>query len=668
MLRATWIVLQIGVVTFCLLLLAVRYIVFPRIESNRDELMRMLSQQVGAPVAVASLRTGWDGWNPRLDIEDFRVLNADNGVAIVTLPHVRLVAAWTSLVVMELRLKVLTIDGPQLAVRRDVDGMLHVAGLTIDPAVHTGDRGLADWLLKQPRVVIHDAVLTWRDERSAGSELVLENVELLLEQRFGHHRFGLRGAPPQALAAPLDLRGDLTGVSTTDWQHISGRLYARMDYADIAAWREWLPMAVPIRSGHGALRMWVDVGKGRIANVTADVVLADVEARLAPDLPELLLTGLEGRLAWSDDGNERQFLAQRLTFAARNGTRFEPTDFKLVMRDPAGAEATGAIEFTRLELLPLREIAAYLPLPVKWRNELARFAPTGTFEAGALQWTGEPTSMRAFTGSGRFVDLGFTAQGTLPGLAGATGNFDAKPQGGTVKLDSRNLTLDAPRTMQIPILFDTLRAQLRWRRDGETTKIDIDQMAFANADAVGTARGTYVNTGEGRGRSDITADFTRADARAVYRYLPTALHQDVRDWLRGAILDGSVSDAHVRVVGSMADFPFADGKSGQFQVVLKAKDVRLEYAEHWPIMEDVVADVRIDGARVQVNALQGRIYGIALGPTKVDIADVRAPAPLLRVDGTAAGPSNDFLRYIASSPLDRTLDHPGEGVDIAGAG
>src|SRR5664279_130504 len=101
-LRATWIVLQIAIVAFCLLLLVVRYVLFPRIESNRDELTRILSQQVGAPVAMASLRTGWDGWNPRFDIEDFKVLNPDNGVAMVTLPRVRLVAAWTSLVVMQL--------------------------------------------------------------------------------------------------------------------------------------------------------------------------------------------------------------------------------------------------------------------------------------------------------------------------------------------------------------------------------------------------------------------------------------------------------------------------------------------------------------------------------------------------------------------------------------
>jgi uncharacterized protein (TIGR02099 family) len=667
-LRATWVALQIAVVIFCLLLLAVRFVVFPRIESNRDELTRMLSQYVGSPVAIVSLRTGWDGWNPRIDIDGFRVLNPDNGVATVTLPHVRLVAAWTSLVVLELRLKELTIDGPELAVRRDADGMLHVAGLRIDPAAKHDDRRVADWLLKQPRIVVHGASLTWRDEHGGGAELVLEGVELRLEQRFGHHRFGLRGAPPEALAAPLDLRGDLTGVSTSGWQRVAGHVYARLDYADIAAWREWLPLSVPIRSGKGALRVWLDIGNGIAPDVVADVVLSDVEARLAPDLPELSLSGLEGRLGWRDDGSERQFYTQRLTFAARNGTRFEPTDFKLVMHDPPGGVPTGSIEFTRIELGPLREIAAFVPLPAKWREELARLAPTGTFEGGTLQWSGEPSTLQAFTGSSRFTGVGFAAQGGLPGLAGASGSFDAGPQGGTLKLDSRNLTLDAPRMMASPLVFDTFSTQLRWHRDKQLTTVDIDQMAFANADLTGSARGSYVTTGEGPGRSDINAQITRADARAVHRYLPLALDQAVRDWMRGAILGGNVSDGRVRVVGPMADFPFVDGKGGQFQVQFKAQDIRLEYAQQWPPLDEVAADLRIDGARVQASVLQGRIYGVNLGSSRVDIPDVRAAAPLLHVDGTAAGPTNDFLRYIAASPLDRMLEHPGEGVEIGGTG
>src|SRR6266581_277511 len=243
-LRTSWLLLRVGIVIFALLLLGVRFIAFPRLEHNRDELSRLLTRQIGQPVEIASLDTGWDGWNPRVDIHGFRLLDRENGSSFVTLPHVRLVVAWTSFVALDLRLKELTIDGLQLALRRDLNGMLHVAGMTIDPLGTREDQRLTNWLMRQPSIFIHNAELAWRDEHAGGSELVLSRVELRLENRFGHHRFGLTGAPPAELAAPLDLRGDFTGTSFADARALTGRVYARMDYADVAAWREWLPMSI----------------------------------------------------------------------------------------------------------------------------------------------------------------------------------------------------------------------------------------------------------------------------------------------------------------------------------------------------------------------------------------------------------------------------------------
>jgi hypothetical protein len=109
--------------------------------------------------------------------------------------------------------------------------------------------------------------------------------------------------------------------------------------------------------------------------------------------------------------------------------RFEPTDFKMTMGAGADGLGNGQIEFARLELTPLRQIAASLPLPLKWREDLARIAPSGTLENTALQWRGDPDTVQAFSGSGRFVDLGLAGQESLPTVTGMTGTFDVSPQG-----------------------------------------------------------------------------------------------------------------------------------------------------------------------------------------------------------------------------------------------
>ncbi len=653
---------------FALLLLGVRFIAFPRLEHNRDELSRLFSQQIGQPVEIGGLDTGWDGWNPRLDIHGFRLLDPENGSAFVTLPHVRLVVAWTSIIAMDLRLKELTIDGPQLALRRDLNGMLHVAGMTIDPLGTRNDQRLANWLMRQPSILIHNAELTWRDEHAGGSELTLSQVELRLENRFGHHRFGLTGAPPAELAAPVDLRGDFTGNSFADARAMTGRLYARLDYADIAAWREWLPMAIPVRSGKGAVRLWLDLAQGELRDLVADVVLADVEARLAPDLPELSMSGLEGRLGWNNDGKQTVFYTQHLAFTARNGVRFDPTDFKVTMQPGSDATSNGQIEFTRLELTPLREVAVFLPLPAKWRESLARVAPNGTLERGALQWRGDPEDLRSFSGSGHFVDLGFAAQGTMPGITGITGDFDASPTGGTLKFQSRALTLDLPAALSAKMSFDNVQAQARWHHENSGLSVDVDQLVFANKDVAGTAKGSYATLADGRGHVDMTAQASRADVTQLYRYLPLIVDDNLREWLHRAILAGTASDLRLKLVGAPADFPFADPKSGQFLVQAKAQGLRIDYVQGWPEINDGDAAIRVDGARLTVDVQKGTIYGVELGRSKVDIADLRAANPMLRIDGGAAGPNSDFMRYIASSPLDQILGHPPLDVDVSGAG
>ena len=55
------------------------------------------------------------------------------------------------------------------------------------------------------------------------------------------------------LAERDGLRVLVRGEGSTLWD-ARGKAYLRLDYADLAAWREWLPLPVAMDSGKGALR------------------------------------------------------------------------------------------------------------------------------------------------------------------------------------------------------------------------------------------------------------------------------------------------------------------------------------------------------------------------------------------------------------------------------
>ena len=198
--------------------------------------------------------------------------------------------------------------------------------------------------------------------------------------------------------------------------------------------------------------------------------------------------------------------------------------------------------------------------------------------------------------------------------------------------------------------------------------VQVEQLAFANADAAGVVSGEYRTLADGPGAVDGTAQFSRLDATQLHRYVPLAAGAGVREWVRTSLLAGGSSDARIKVSGNLADFPFADGKKGQFTMTAKAQGVTLDYATHWPRLTGLDGEFRVDGARISVDGRNARAFNAAIGRIKIEIADMRIAHPALRIEGEAVGPAADFLRFIAESPVDEWLDHTTRGAVASGDG
>ena len=212
--------------------------------------------------------------------------------------------SWRSILDGTLHFREMEIDQPDLVVRRDSGGVIHVAGFALDKELTEADNGFSDWLLNQRRVIIKNASILWQDDYRKAPELELL-VNLRLENRGDRHRFGLHAVPPAELAANLELRGDLIGASLDAPERWRGRLFTQIDRADIAAWRAWLPFPEEIRLNRatGALRMWASVEGLEMTKLTADMRLRHVKTQLAADLPELSLIRLRGRVGWETIGH-----------------------------------------------------------------------------------------------------------------------------------------------------------------------------------------------------------------------------------------------------------------------------------------------------------------------------------------------------------------------------
>lgn len=649
---------------FAALQLALRYVVLPQISDYKSDIEQAATKVVGQPVSIGRIEAHWQGLNPELVLDDVRIADRQ-GAPAFSLAHVEGVLSWTTLWRMRPTLSLLAFDGPVLHVRRDASGKITVAGMDTEGE---SDPAFAEWVLDQKRIRIHDATIVWEDRLRKAPPLVLEDLQFALDSSGRRHRFGLSAVPPSELAARIDVRGEVKGDVGEALEHLSGKIFVELDYADLAGWRAWVDYPVHLPKGRGALRIWGDLKDGA-GKVTADVALEELQIRLGSKLPELDLASMRGRVEgsyqtdhWAVAGNQVELLTQ-------NGLRIAPTDFKVDWReDPRTAEVIGNASASILDLAALGHLAAYLPLDARSAALLVKHRPQGRIAELRASWSLDGDALTRYSLKAGFNQLGIEADRYFPGAAGLSGSIDLSEKGGQLVLDSPASKVSLPAVFPEPdIALDQLKAKASWKTTPQAVDIKLDKLEFAGPDAAGSAQGSYRFTGEGPGEIDLTAKVDRAEGRAVWRYMPHAVNAAARNWLRRGIVAGHGYDGKLTLKGNLKDFPFRDGKGGKFIVTAKASGAKVDYADGWPVIDDIDADMSFDTG-MRIVASKGRILGAGLSGVKVDIPDFESHEEMLLVRGLAQGPTSEFFRFIEKSPVAEKIDHFTDGMKAVGNG
>jgi uncharacterized protein (TIGR02099 family) len=662
LLRALEVLAWFALFAFAALVLALRYWVLPDIERYRPDIVAAISRAVGLPVKVGEIHASWTGLRPEIRLADVRILDAQGREALV-LPAVHNVLAYRSLLHWDLRLHSLVIDAPRLTVRRDAAGVVTVAGIPL--ASRAGGGGFTDWVLGQEEIIVRGAEIEWRDDKRGAPPLALSALELRLRNSGDEHALGVTARPPAGLGSSVDARAQLEGESVTEPAAWNGRLYVEIGTTDLAAWRPWLDYPLDLRQGQGALRLWVTLAGGKPTQATADVSLSGVVAQLGDAPAPLELASLRGRLQARTRGGGYEISGRNLALAPARGAPIAPTDFQVSWRPGAGSFGAKVID-----LATLPELTPSLPMPPALRERLAQAAPRGRLEDAHFEWQGELPDPARFIARARFSDLALRAVQGVPGFAGLSGSLDASEARGRLVLAAKSAELELPAVFPEPRLaFDTLAGQVDWERYGSALALRLVSLAFANADLAGSASGSYSRAGD-LGRIDLDARLARADGTKTARYLPHGrlMGEQTRAWLAGAIVAGQASDAHLRLRGNLRDFPFRDPGSGQFLVTARVADGVLDYQPGWPRIEAIDANLRFEADRMEITGRSGRILGARLANVRVAIPRMVRQGTHLTVTGDAEGPTSEFLKYVATSPVAGKTGAFTEGMRATGQG
>jgi uncharacterized protein (TIGR02099 family) len=608
--------------------------------------------------------------HPYLDLYRVDLYDKQNR-PVLQLDHVETVLSWLSLPLAEPRLSKLIIHRPQLSVRRETDGTVYVAGISMSGPSRPE---FPNWLLRQSQIDVIDASVTWQDDLRHAPPLVLQKLSLSIsspawESFLGHHRFGLRATPSAAASEPIDIRGNVWGKDVGDLQNWRGTFYGKVEGTDIAAWRTWLDFPFDLGQGLGATQFWLDFANGQVNKITADVLLANVQTRFASNMPETRFQSLSGRLGWQRNSDGQELRGERLRLATSDGFSMQQGVLRVKSQLANGKEMLdGEVSVDELALEPFTTFAANLPLGQQIQDQLRGFGPKGRLLKTRFNWKGDRDRVHAYRLQSRFSGLGISPTGGIPGFSGLAGEIDTTEHGGSLSIDSTNAMLDLKDILRWPIPADRLSGQVNWQIKDHVTNVQIANLAIANQHLNGVVDASYRYDGIKSGYLDLKGKFANANGKYAKYYYPLVLDQSTLDWLDTSIFNGRGENVQVVVKGYLDDFPYADNKNGEFKVSARINDALLDYASEWPKIEGVGLDMLFSGNRMDLTVDKGRIYGAQISKAKVSIPDLDADHPVLQIQGDVQATAPDVLKFIDHSPVAGAIDHFTDGMTATGTG
>lgn len=704
-------VVVVAYFAFCAAFLALRYAVLPNIDRYQPEVARVAGLMLNRPVSISGIEASWNGLNPRLRLRDL-VIHDDQGNRALVLPEVNATLSWWS-VLGQLRLYSLEVLRPDLEIERDPEGRLYVAGIRVDTDKADDGRGL-DWLLAQREIVIRGGAVRWIDLQRKAPELALTDISFVLRNQWRSHRAALRATPPEALAAPIDLRAEFTrppfSRRNADYGQWSGELYADWRNTRLDEWRPYLDLPWELAGGDGAVRAWLTIQRGVVQNVTADLDLRDVSARLADGLEPLRLLEVSGRISAGEASTD---LKQRLLSFGEQGHTLTLSDFSLrtdqgsvLPRTTASHRFVAAqgnkreqheLRIRQLDLEALARLATHLPLSAGERRILDDFAPRGELRNFSASWEGATPGSGDFKLSGQFHRLALRQQSpaaghpeavAIPGFDGLSGEIDANQNGGKVRLDTERTTLYLADYLRKPTLFfDELALDGSWtfRNGRRLLAFRVADLHFSQSGLKGRAEGTHLLpwplVAGKPGEIDLSAQFPVVELTRLGGFVPPDAGDDVHDWMANGIIGGVANDVQLTLKGPLDKFPFplarGDARpAGTFRITGKLANAKLNPAPAdvaadrrtplWPRIENIDGRITLDGSRLHIQADSARTRGIALAPVDAVIPDLLADAPVLDVTGNASGLLQGLVGYVNATPIAEWTDHLTEETKATG--
>jgi uncharacterized protein YhdP len=301
-----------------------------------------------------------------------------------------------------------------------------------------------------------------------------------------------------------------------------------------------------------------------------------------------------------------------------------------------------------------------------------------------IEWTellgDHGTAFQINAANGRFENFYFeggkpgSPTARWPGIENASISFDMTSEGGQLKASVDRGAFSLEDIFEDPrIPLDKMQASIKWVKQKGQLSVPDWQLSLSNADLSGEWRGNWKPSTlpNSLGVLDLQGSVSKASAARVHRYLPSTLPQNVRHYVRDAVLKGEVQNLAVRIKGDLQRLPFANPKDGEFRFAGKVKDVQYAYvpasnagpsrnttltppSAMWPVMNAVNGDIVFDRLNFKIQNASGKWGHVPFTQIKAEIPNLNNKV-VVQVQGESRTNAQLLLNELRPSPVNNML-------------
>lgn len=617
----------------------------PLVAEYRADVESKAEQVLGLPVHVGALEGRWSGLAPVLRVRD---LQLGEGATALRLDDVKVVPdVWASLTAREVRLARIQLGGLQLILRENEQGAWSLEGLPKKDDAPLDPAELLQRLRQLGRIDVFDSQVTlhpWQRD-----PLTLTYVSVGLQAGASRHALDLRATLPDGQPLSLNLR---SRASANAWRDGQVEAYLSLPQSD---WARWLPPRLLGQWHADALRaggeFWVDWRKGQLQQAVVRLNAPELQGayagRKAAKLNNLALG------AWFQR-REQGFDVVVDSLAMDVGkTRWE-SHLQLQQRPGEDAAAESwQVQADRLDLTPLTPlIDALAPLPDKVMAVVDGLKVTGALRNVRLEARPKAEGDQRLQFEANLEKVGFDAYHNAPAAGNVSGSISGDLGHGELRLDTDAFMLHLYPIFAKPWHYQKANARLTWALDKEGFTLVAPYLKVLGEE--GKIAGDFLIRllfEEGReDYMDLRVGLTEGDGRYTAKYLPEVLSPALDEWLRSAIVKGTVDEGYFQYQGSLNHGVAPEARS--ISLFFKVRDAALDFQPGWPQVQHVDGDVFIEDSGVRIKAQRGVLLDTKVSDVSVDIPHVdQGQQSHLYLDGDFDGSLGDGLKILKEAPI-----------------